>query len=417
MFDKLCEVQSDKATVEITSRYDGVVKKLYHKVGEMAKVGQPLCDIETTATATSSPAPAPSTPSPSPAPSTPPTSAAKPSPTTPPPPLSGPVPAAPPAPSLVQATSGDINEITFATPAVRRIAKESGVDLKKVTPTGKDGGALSHIDVTPRATTAAPSSSPSSRAPTPVPSTTVPLTPLQKSMFKNMTRALQIPHFLYTDQILTDSISALRASINAHITANPAVHPMSKISYMPILVKALSCALLEFPLLNAQLVTSPDDPTDVTKARLVHRASHNVGFAMDSPIGLVVPVLKDVQSKTVLDIAADMHRLTQLGKTGQIPPGDFAGATTTLSNIGNVGGGVVGPVVPPDTLAIVGVGAIRRVPVVEGTGAEERVVIRGAMTVSVSADHRVVDGATVARFVARWKEMVEDVGVLVAGLR
>ncbi|KXS22440.1 hypothetical protein M427DRAFT_50763 [Gonapodya prolifera JEL478] len=405
MFDKLCEVQSDKATVEITSRYDGVVKKLHHKVGEMAKVGQPLCDIETaSAQPTSAPAAASSVVAPAP--------------------KREPVkPAAPPStPTAPVAPAEDGNAMTFATPAVRRVAKENGVDLRQISGSGKDGRILkedvfAYIEAQKGGSSAVRPLPLAQTASAEIPTTPVPLTPLQKSMFKNMSRSLQIPHFLYSDDVYTDNLTQLRSSINKLIASEPKKHSMEKTSYMPILVKALSAALVDFPLLNAQLVTAADDPTDVSKAKLQYRSIHNVGFAMDSPLGLVVPVIKDVQNKSVLEVATEMYRLTELGKAGQIPPADFSGATITISNIGNIGGGVVSPVIPPDTLVIGGVGKIRRIPVVEESEGDERISIKSAMTVSFSADHRVVDGATVARFVSRWKAMLEDVGMLVSGLR
>src|SRR4051812_11739160 len=109
-------------------------------------------------------------------------------------------------------------------------------------------------------------------------------------MFKSMTKSLQIPHFLYSDELFTDTLTLLRTSINADLATRGA--GAQKISYMPILIKSLSVALAEYPLLNAHLATDKDAPGDAAKATLMYRSSHNIAIAMDSPAGLIVPVVK-----------------------------------------------------------------------------------------------------------------------------
>ncbi|KAG5462082.1 MAG: 2-oxoacid dehydrogenases acyltransferase-domain-containing protein, partial [Olpidium bornovanus] len=303
-FDRICEVQSDKASVEITSRYEGTIRTLHYKVGHMAKVGKPLVDIE--ATGTDSPA---STP----------VAAAS-------PPVAAQQAGVPPKSSTAGgpaslATAVDGAEVTFATPAVRRIARENGVDLKLVKGTGK-GGRIMKEDVLKSSTVAA--SPPPAAAlgggqaePAAVPMKR-PLTAHQKAMFKQMTKSLTIPHFCYSDEIQLDALTKLRASLNARLqnelsSALSARYPYlgktKKISYMPLLIKSLSLALSSYPLVNAQLVT--EDPQDPAGAHLVFRPSHNVGVAMDTPIGLMVPNVKDVQRKSVLEVADEMARLQE----------------------------------------------------------------------------------------------------------
>jgi len=234
------------------------------------------------------------------------------------------------------------------------------------------------------------------------------LTPLQKSMFKNMTKSLQIPHLLYTEQVFLDSVVKLRKEINAGLPQNG---PVSKITYMPILLKAFSLALSRYPILNAILV-------DIDTAPAVqYRASHNIGVAMDTPQGLIVPIIKNVQSRSILDIAQELNRLQGLGQKNAIPPADFKDGTVALSNIGNVGGLAVGPVIPPNTVCIGGFGKIQKVAAVVEQDAEDVLVVKHAMIVSFSADHRVIDGATIARCVTLFKQYLENPGLLLSELK
>jgi 2-oxoisovalerate dehydrogenase E2 component (dihydrolipoyl transacylase) len=258
-FTPICEVQSDKAAVEISSRYDGTVSKLYYAVGDVAKVGSPLVDIETADDEPETAAPiAPK---------------AK---------KAAPVPAKAAVVELVTGSSLDAinadNTTVFATPAVRRIAREHSVDIKLVKGTGPNGRILksdvqSFIDTPVSATTVTtppPAVEPSQ-------DTVVPLTMIQKAMFKSMTKSLAIPHFGYSDEINLNAASAFRKDINSmHSFDNL---PFKKISLMPIFLKCMSTALLEFPILNACVQADSGAPT------LLYRSSHNIGIAMDTPQG------------------------------------------------------------------------------------------------------------------------------------
>lgn len=240
-----------------------------------------------------------------------------------------------------------------------------------------------------------------------------PLTPIQKAMFKSMTKSLSIPQLGYKDEIELNATTQYRNALNQHIANNAALYPFKKMSYMPILIKCLSVALLRYPILNASLVVG-DDPDDVNSIRLAYRKSHNIGIAMDTPQGLIVPNIKNVQDKSIFDVAAEIHRLTELGARNSIPPADLQGGTITVSNIGTLGGTYANPVIVSSELAIVALGRMQTLPRFDEKGA---VVAKQILPISWSADHRVIDGATIARFGNYWKSLVENPVLLASELR
>ncbi|KAI8613971.1 2-oxoacid dehydrogenases acyltransferase-domain-containing protein [Chytriomyces sp. MP71] len=316
------------------------------------------------------------------------------------------------------AKKGDI----LATPAVRAFAREQGVDLAIVNGTGKEGRIMKedivHFKAAPLA--AAPARA-AAKAATPPPATTTPfatattapitdelkpLTSIQRAMFKQMTKSLAIPHFGFSDEITLNSCTNFRAVLNAQLARDP-ILGVRKISYMPIFIKALSLALSEFPVLNAKLV-GEGDAKDV---RLQYRASHNIGIAMDTPQGLLVPNVKNVQNKSILEIAAELERLRESAKKG-LSSADMSSGTITLSNIGTIGGTLLHPVVVTGELCIGAIGKTQRLPRFEVVDGVEKVVAKEIMNVSWNADHRVVDGATMARFVQVWKRYLEEPGLI-----
>ncbi|KAI9209080.1 2-oxoacid dehydrogenases acyltransferase-domain-containing protein [Polychytrium aggregatum] len=406
-FTRIAEVQSDKAAVEITSRFDGVVKKLHYKVGQMAKVGAPLVDIDTDEADDAAAEPTPSTPAP----------AAAAAPVAATPAAKG---AAQPAAAAAEAETDDSQ--VFATPAVRRVAKENNVDLRKVVGTGKAGRIMKEDVIAfleGGATQSAPVVGAVAPTHTPVAQDALKsLTPIQKAMFKQMTKSLSIPHFGYSDEVVLNRVSAFRETINKSLSKSPK-HNLKKISYMPIFIKALSMALNEYPILNAMVVNGDD----LSKVQLQYRGAHNIGIAMDTPQGLVVPNIKNCQSKSILEIAAELERLKELGKKNAITPADFANGTISLSNIGTIGGTVLHPVIVSSEVCIGAIGKTTRTPRFETvksakTGEEEEIIVaHEIMNVSWNADHRVVDGATMARFVQLWKKYLEDPALMAVELK
>ncbi|KAI8388655.1 2-oxoacid dehydrogenases acyltransferase-domain-containing protein [Radiomyces spectabilis] len=388
-FDKICEVQSDKASVEITSRYSGKITKLHHPVNGMARVGEPLVDIDTedgdmnmpSVDDAKSQASSVSTPS---------------TPTTP----------------SNSRTSG------FAMPSAQRLLQIRGLDVSLVKGTGKGGrilksDVLAHLAQSPEPQakpqeTAAPSSASSSGTSD---DSSTPLTMMQKAMIKSMTKSLSIPHLGYKDEIELDATTQYRAALNDYITSRPNEFAFKKMSYLPIFIKCLSIAMSHYPIINA---TIQGNVEDVNSVRIAYRHAHNIGVAMDTPQGLVVPNIKNVQDKTIFEVAAELHRLMELGKKGAIPLADLKEGTITLSNIGAISGLYANPVVVSSELAIVALGKTRILPRYDSMG---NVVSRQILPISWSADHRVIDGATIARFGNTWKSLIENPAILASELR
>ncbi|PZC85363.1 hypothetical protein B5X24_HaOG201859 [Helicoverpa armigera] len=376
-FDNICEVQSDKAAVTITSRYDGVVTKLYHDVDTTALVGQPLVDIEVQGEAdegssSSSPEEQPKVTK----------------------------------QESVEEKSQRIKVLT--TPAVRRIAAQFNVDLSTVKATGRNGRVLkedmlAHLNIDSDGSNEVPA--PSSVQAMSIPLTqakakvevlledkVVPVTGFTKAMVKSMTEAMKIPHFGYSDEYDVTKLVESREALKKIAEARGA-----KLTYMPIIIKAASLSLEQLPVLNSSL--------DSTCEHLTYKASHNIGVAMDTPNGLIVPVIKNVQNKTILEIARELNTLQERGSKGQLGLNELSGGTFTLSNIGIVGGTYTKPVILPPQVAI---GALGKIQVLPRFDAEGNVRKAHILTVSFSADHRVVDGVTMARFSNFLKNYLEN---------
>ena len=317
------------------------------------------------------------------------------------------------------ASSQDARPFTTATrsgalaaPAVRGLLKELKVDIADLTGTGKDGRVMKedvHRFVAARKL-GANTGDPILAARRPLTADQaqiekiVTLTPVQNQMFKTMTRSLTIPHFLYADEIDITALSTLLRYLKAQAIKG------QKLSYLHFIIKAVSLALEDFPLLNARVEKANGDEAP----KLVMREKHNVGIAMDSPQGLLVPNVKHVSSRSVLDIATECARLQALATDGKLSATDLTGGTVTVSNIGSIGGTYVAPVVVQSEVAILGIGKARTIPAFDDHGS---VVKREVMHFSWSADHRVVDGATMARMAEQVRAFVQEPGLMVARLR
>uniref|UniRef100_A0A3B4ECU8 Dihydrolipoamide acetyltransferase component of pyruvate dehydrogenase complex n=1 Tax=Pygocentrus nattereri TaxID=42514 RepID=A0A3B4ECU8_PYGNA len=396
-FDSICEVQSDKASVTITSRYDGVIRKLYYDVDSIAFVGTPLVDIETDGAPEEDVMETP-------------------------------------ALSQEEHTHQHIRgHKTQATPAVRRLAMENNIKLSEVVGSGKDGRILKEdilnfiakqtgailppspfqeIQPPPPAPAAAakpqekkpPPSIPTPIAPRPVftgKDRTEPLKGFQKAMVKTMTAALKIPHFGYKDEVDLTQLVRLRSELKG-VAESRGV----RLSYMPFFIKAASLGLLHFPVLNASV--------DEACQNITYKAAHNIGLAMDTPQGLLVPNVKNVQMLSVFEIAVELNRLQTSGASGQLGTADLTGGTFTLSNIGSIGGTYAKPVV---LLPEVAIGALGKLQVLPRFNAKDEVVKAHIMNVSWSADHRIIDGATMCRFSNLWKSYLENPASMVLDLK
>jgi 2-oxoisovalerate dehydrogenase E2 component (dihydrolipoyl transacylase) len=417
-FDRICEVQSDKATVEITSRYDGTVAKVHHKEGDIVNVGSALVDILTSGNVDA----------PKPKIETTPTKAA-----------ASVVSAASASPPKTASITNDLshNDKVKATPAVRKIAKENDIDLRTVLATGPAGRVLKedilhHISgaANPRAGHdqsqsfgASHSESTHTSKPTVkyVPHNilqedrVVPIRGVARLMVKSMQAAQQVQHLTLMEEVVMDNMVTMRSDLKKLAESRGL-----KLSYMPFIIKAASLALEQYPMLNS---TVNSEVTEV-----VYHASHNIGVAMDTPTGLVVPVIKNVQNKSIFDIAEEMSTLIEKGMTGKLGEADLTGGTFSLTNIGSIGGTYATPVLVVPQVAIGAFGRLQVLPRYVGksgkaatpsdvANGDATAVPSTVMNISWSADHRVVDGATVARFSNVWKNFIEDPSTMLVSMR
>lgn len=233
-------------------------------------------------------------------------------------------------------------------------------------------------------------------------STVVPISGIQRAMVRSMNESLKIPHFVYTEEVLMDELGEARVALNEALAAGYGL----KLSYLPLLLKAMSLALHDFPVLNASV---SKDETSVT-----YHGEHNIGVAMDTPKGLLVPCIKGVQGKSVFEVALDLKELQALAMAGKLGEKQLTGGTISLSNMGSVGGTVLSPVIMAPQTAIVALGRIQTLP---RFGKDGEVVSRKVMNASWAGDHRVIDGATMGRFVNTWRKYVESPALMLAHLK
>jgi 2-oxoisovalerate dehydrogenase E2 component (dihydrolipoyl transacylase) len=410
-FDKICEVQSDKAAVEITSRFDGVIKKLYYEADDMAKVGSPLVDIdiqgeiseedEKVLTGADGEAPgergndAKEEPKEKIEEATQNRQELSP---------------AGPARETQPRAKASGNHASLATPAVRHLTKELDIDILDIEGTGKDGRVLKEDVYKHAANRESGSGTRSTLVPAPAEplgeDKIIQLSGIQKKMYQTMTHSLSIPHFLYSDNVDFTSLNRLRRDLNADAAKS---EELPKLSALPFIIKAVSLSLSQFPSVNAHL-----DASDSSKLKFTHKASHNIGFAVDTPQGLLVPVIRNVQSHSILSLAAELTRLGSAARNNKLSASDLSDATFTVSNIGAIGGTTVAPIIVSPQVAIVGIGKTRAVPAFAEDGS---IVRREESVLSWSADHRVVDGATVARCADVVRTYLENVEKMLVKLR
>lgn len=363
----LCEARSDKGFIEYKSPFDGKITEFLYKVDQMAPIGAPLFKIEVDDDKY---------------------------------PAKGAAIKEEPLALNKDTTVHKAvdNSKVLATPSVRHIAKQKGIDISTISATGRDGRVLKedllrHLE---RPSHVTPPSRPDIQLS--AEDKVLKLSPLQKAMFKSMTEALSIPHLTYCEDVYMDNLIELRRQLKTSVTD-------IKITFMPFLMKALSLAIYDYPIINSSFTNNYTE--------FVLKASHNISFAMDSSSGLIVPNVKNCQSMSIYEIAAAMHRLQDLGAKNKISTQDLEAGTICLSNIGSIGGTYTSPIIMSPQVIIGGLGAIR--PRLEKFKGE--IIERQVLMTSWSADHRLLDGATVARFVARWKELIENPSLMLLHLK
>lgn len=367
----IADVSTDKAIVEIPSMYTGRVAKLYYQQDEVAKVHTPLFAIEVegdeAAPADAKQAPAATTEKPA----------------------SSTV-AAPVENSAAEAkTSGKV----LSTPAVRKIARENNLDLSTVPATGKNGRVLKEDVLDFLAGGSSASAKASSPAAVSLDNRVEKIRGVRAVMAERMSESVStIPHFTFVEEIDLTELIELRLKLKAQYASDDL-----KITMMPLFIKALSLAIKEFPILNSR--------ANKEFSELTYLAEHNVGMAVDGKTGLLVPNIKNVQNLNILQVAAEVTRITGLARSGKISPAELSGGTITISNVGAIGGTVATPIINKPEVAIVALGRVQKLPRFNEQGEVEA---RQIMTVSWSGDHRVIDGGTISRFNNLWKQYLEN---------
>jgi len=390
----LCEVMTDKANVEISSPKAGVVKALHGNPGDIVAVHTPLVDIDTDATAGSAPkktaSPAPSAPEPKPAP------AAKTPTPAPAPVAAAPTPTPTPTPQAAPARSGK----TLATPAVRSYARERGLDVSAVAGSGKDGRVTkADIDAHLESGIVAPAAvdfTPVSSAGYPRADEAVKIIGLRRKIAEKMVESYRtVPHFTYVEEVDATRLVDLRGALKG-----AAKQRGISLSYLPFIMKALVRVFSDFPAVNATM--------DEASFTLNVRGEVNIGIATDTPQGLYVPVIKNVESKSILQLAHEVVAITERTRNGTATLDDFRGGTFTITSVGNIGGRFATPIINHPEVAILGVNQIHDRPMV----VDGEIVARKMMYLSPSFDHRVLDGAVGARFVSALKAVLETPEIL-----
>ena len=377
--DPIVDVMTDKATVTIPSPVTGVVTSLSGDVGDMVAVGSTLVEFDSDADAAPASEPeaepeAESSPTPPPAPE----------------PAADPTPApaaAKPAPAPAAASSR-----VLASPAIRRRAREAGVDLSQVRGSGP-AGRVRHADLDAyiaadgAVTGAAPSSYSTKRTDV----TEVKVVGLRRKIAEQMTISKStIPHFSYFEEVDVTELEALRQVLNASRDES-----QPKLTYLPFIMLALSRIMPEHPECNANY----DDQGGVV-AR--HGAVH-IGIATQTDRGLYVPVVKHVEAMDAWQAAAEMQRVASAARDGTASLEDLTGSTFTITSLGRDGGLGATPIINHPEVAILGVHKARDMPVVR----DGQIVVRRIMNLSSSFDHRVVDGADGAALVQHLRRMLE----------
>ena len=380
----VCEVMTDKATMEINCPVGGTVVEVCGEEGDILPVHATLLKLSQDGSA----------PTPKPAAKTEPAPAAAPAPKVAPAPKPSPVPVSTPNPS------GKV----LASPAVRAFAKEQGTDLQGISGTGK-GGRITRDDV--RSQTSAPVHTSQIKAPPAVQvqasraDQVVKIVGLRRKIAEKMLESVQrAPHFTYVDEVDMTDLVAMRGQLKG-LAAEYGV----KLTYIPFIMKALVQAFQEFPTVNAVI-----NEADLS---MIVRGEVNIGIACDTPQGLYVPVIKNVEQKSILELAAEITDITTRTREGKVQLSELQGGTFTITSVGNIGGRFATPIINHPEVAILGVNQIHDRPMV----VNGEIVARKMMYLSPSFDHRVIDGAVAARFISALKNILENPASLLLSLR
>ncbi|WP_337172723.1 2-oxoglutarate dehydrogenase complex dihydrolipoyllysine-residue succinyltransferase [Gemmatimonas aurantiaca] len=370
--DTLVELETDKITVEVPALESGVLTARVKGEGDVVAVGEVLGEIAAGATANAAAAaPAPAAPA------------------------AAPTPAAPATPAAVAAPTADAK----VSPAAARLATESGIDTASVAGTGR-GGVVSKADVVDAMR--APAAPVAAAAPAPAASTPAPgsaagretrekMTTRRKRIAENLLQSQHATAHLTTfNEIDMTAITAFRERMKERVEKEQGV----KLSFMPFFAKAACLALKAYPLVNAQI----DGDT------IVYKHYVNMGIAVASDAGLVVPNVKDADSKSVVEIGKDIGAIAKRARDGKLSMDDLTGGTFTITNGGVFGSLVSTPIINYPQSGILGLHKIQDRPI----AVDGKVEIRPMMYIALSYDHRIIDGQQAVLFLVRVKELMED---------
>ena len=393
---EMVEVMTDKATVTIGAPKAGKVTELRAKVGDTVPVGSVLIVFDVGGAEAPAPAAAPAAKEAAPA--------AK---------EAAPKAAAAPASSgTVASAVGDIRETLpgmspqvaknsdyyadkpLAAPATRKLARELGVDLRRVEPSGS-AGRVTREDVerqangAPAAASVSAEAAPKAAAPAPGPVPTrqaaderQPIRGLRKRIFENMARSKHTAaHFHYIDEVDVGAIVALRDRARPY-----AEKAGVKLTFLPFIVKAVVAALKRHPRLNSNI--------DEAAMELVVRKTYDIGIATSTDAGLMVPVVRGCDRLSILEIASEIDRVARAARDGKSQKEDLGGSSFTITSLGKLGGLFAPPIINYPEVGILGIHAIKKRPVVRG----DQIVIGEIMNLSFSFDHRIIDGDVGANF-------------------
>jgi len=387
----LISVESDKATMEIPAPEAGTVVEVKVAVGDQVSQGSLILMLEPSGDAPAAAEPAPAE-KPAPAPA-----ASKPA------PAPAPAPVAPQRPS----PTAQINEVSFArayaSPSVRKFARELGVDLGRVAGSGRKGRIVKD-DVkvfVKQVLTSGVGQATGGMIVAPMPEIdfsqwgeveTQKLSKINKLTGKFLHRNwVTIPHVTQFDQADITDLDALRKTMAAQYKDQGI-----KITMLGFLIKAVVAGLKELPRFNSSL--------DASGENLILKNYFNIGIAVDTPDGLVVPVVRDADQKSLTDIAAELGEISKKARDKKLKPSDMQGGSMTISSLGGIGGTQFTPIVNAPEVAILGVSRHKMTPVWNGETFEPRLML----PLSLSYDHRVVDGADGARFTSFLGKILSD---------
>ena len=385
--DIIAEVETDKATMEMESYFDGILLEIFVPAGSTAKVGTALAVIGKAGESYTVPGAAPAKAAAAPA--------AAPSPT-----------AAAPAPAAAPVATGRL----LSSPLARKVAQEAGVAIETLQGSGPAGRIIRRdVEAAATAPVAAAPAAPRAATPAPAPRSTQPgavrtapegrvepLSQMRKAISRNLTAAWTAPAFTLTREVAMEATLAARQQVNEALAAQKSD---TKVSVNDFVVAAAARALRDVPEMNAAYVEETLHLYD----------SVDIGIAVAIEGGLITPVIRDADRKGLRALAEEAKALAERGRNKKLAPHEFTGATFSISNLGMFGIDHFTAVLAPPAAGILAIGRTRAIPVVD---AKQNIVVGQRMNVTITCDHRAVDGAVGARFLQRFAAYLESPALL-----